>query len=211
MASDSTDGAKVERDAAWHALLHDLRGCLGGMKATLDLREDGAGLAPREAARMEAGVRESLALVELARALAFGPWPEGGNEPPEAWRKALEPDLVALAAAFRLGASVTLTGAQPWPGPLLRSFTLALARLVLPQVAPDPLVVEGEGRPEAWELRFRPVLAAPLALRPEGACSDLHGLWVRAVVARHGVTTRHEGDTLTVSIPFQPKGLPPVE
>ncbi len=211
MASDSTEGRRVERDAAWHALLHDLRGCLGGMKATLDLRDEGSGLAPREAARMEAGVREGLALMDLARALAFGPWPDGGNEPAEAWRKALEPQLATLAATFRTTASVALSGAQPWPGPLLRSFTLSLARLVLPQVLPDELVLEGEGRLEAWELRFRPVLAAPLALQPEGACRDLHGLWVRAVAARHGITARHEGDTLTVSIPVQPQGLPPVE
>lgn len=211
MASDSSDGRTVESEAVWHGLLHDLRGCLGGMKATLDLREEGAGLAPREAARVEVSVREGLALVELARALAFGPWPDGGNEPAEAWRKALEPELTALAAAFRTRASVTISGPQPWPGPLLRSFTLSLARLVLPQVLPDPLVLEGEGRPDAWELRFRPVLAAPLALQPGGVGRDLHGQWVRAVAARHGLTTRHEGDTLTVRIPFQPKGLPPVE
>src|SRR5690242_4306786 len=38
-------------ESAWHALLHDLRGCLGGVKATLDLRDAGAGLEARDAAR----------------------------------------------------------------------------------------------------------------------------------------------------------------
>ncbi len=211
MASDSTDGSKVGDADAWHALLHDLRGCLGGMKATLDLRETGSGLDAKDAARIETGLREALALVELARVMAFGPWPAGGCEPADEWRKALEPDLLTLAAAFRTSASVTLPASRPWPGRLLRSFTLSLARLVLPQVRPESLTIEGEGTGDAWTLRFSPTLALPLALQPGGACKDLHGLWVRAVAERHGITARHEGETLIVTIPFQPKGLPPLE
>lgn len=215
MASDSTEGSRVGNEEAWHALLHDLRGCLGGLKATLDLREEGEGLPPRESARLALGVREGLVLVDLARALSVGPWPDGSGEPTEAWRKALEPDLSLLASAFRTTASVRLKGSEPWPGPLLRSFTLSLARLVLPQSAPDPLILEGEVASGVesgeWVLRFRPVLAPPLALQPGATCKDLHGLWVRAVAARHGFRVHHAEDTLTVSIPFRAKGLPPVE
>jgi len=211
VASDSTEGSRVGNGEAWHALLHDLRGCLGGLKATLDFRDEGEGLPPRESARLALGVREGLVLVDLARAMSVGPWPDGSGEPTEAWRKALEPDLSVLASAFRTTVKVTLKGSEPWPGPLLRSFTLSLARLVLPQSAPDPLVLEGEVAYGEWLLRFRPVLAPPLALQADASCKDLHGLWVRAVAARHGFRVHHAEDTLTVSIPFQATGLPPVE
>lgn len=195
----------------WHALLHDLRGCLGGLKATLDLRDMDKGLEARDAARMEAGVRDGLALVDLARALAFGPWPDGACEPAEAWGAALEPGLAAVAAAYRGRASLEMPGEGPWPGPLLRGFTLSVARLLMPQVLPDPLRVEAEGRKDAWVLRFRPALAAPLALQPEGDPKDLHGLWVRAVAARCRMAASHQGDCLSLEIPRRPEGLPPVE
>jgi hypothetical protein len=181
------------------------------MKATLDLRDAGAGLEPREAARVEAGVREGLALLELSRALAFGPWPDGACEPAETWRSALERDLISLAASFRGRASVALKGEAPWPGLLLRSFTLSLARLLMPQALPEALVLEADGGAEAWILRFRPVLAPPLALQAAGAPKDLHGLWVRAVSERCRMTADHAGDTLTLRIPRHPEGLPPVE
>jgi hypothetical protein len=198
-------------DGTWHALLHDLRGCLGGVKATLDLRDAGAGLEARDAARVEAAVREGLALVELSRALAFGPWPDGACEGAEAWCRALEPDLMALAASFRGKASVAMTGEGLWPGPLLRSFTTSLARLLMPQALPDPLTLEADGQSDAWILRFRPVLASPLALQPLGAPRDLHGLWVRAVAERCRMGADHAGDTLTLRIPRSSEGLPPVE
>lgn len=181
------------------------------MKATLDLRDPGAGLEPRDAARVEAGLREGLALLELSRALAFGPWPDGACEPAEAWGRALEPDLAALAASFRGKASVVIRDEEPLPGPLLRGFTLSLARLLMPQALPDPLSVEAGTQNAAWILRFRPVLAAPLALQPQGAPKDLHGLWVRAVAERCGMEAAHEGDALTLRIPRRPEGLPPVE
>jgi hypothetical protein len=198
-------------DGTWHALLHDLRGCLGGVKATLDLRDAGAGLEARDTARAEAAIREGLALLELSRALVYGPWPDGACEGAEGWRRALEPDLIALATSFRGKATLAMTGENLWPGPLLRSFTLSLARLLMPQALPDPLTVEAEGQTNAWILRFRPVLAPPLALQPQGAPKDLHGLWVRAVSERCQMTAEHAGDTLTLRIPRRPEGLPPVE
>lgn len=214
MATPSPDDHGPHPDGgegAWHALLHDLRGCLGGVKATLDLRDAGAGLEARDAARVEAAIREGLALLELSRALAFGPWPDGACEGAEAWRRALEPDLMALAASFRGRASVTMTGEDLWPGLLLRSFALSLARLLMPQALPDALALEADGQSDAWILRFRPVLAPPLALQPAGAPKDLHGLWVRAVAERCRMAAGHAGDTLTLRIPRQPEGLPPVE
>ena len=137
MATESPE--PHDSEAAWHALIHDLRGCLGGLKATLDLRASDAGLEPRDAARLEAGLKEGLALLELARVLGFGPWPEAEREPPEAWSRALEPELAALAAAFRGKASLAMAGEGSWPGSLLRSFTLSLARLLMPQALPEAL------------------------------------------------------------------------
>jgi hypothetical protein len=188
-----------------------LRGCLGGVKATLDLRDAGAGLDARDSARVEASLREGLALLELSRALAYGPWPDGACEPAEAWRRSLEPDLAALAASFRGKASVVIQDGGSLPGPLLRGFTLSLARLLMPQALPDPLVVEAGIQGEDWFLRFRPVLAAPLALQPQGAPKDLHGLWVRAVAERCRMAVAHGGDELTLRIPKRSEGLPPVE
>ena len=218
MATPSPDDPGSNQSAVegtWHALLHDLRGCLGGVKATLDLRDAGAGLEVRDSARVEAAIREGLALLELSRALAYGSWPDGACEDAETWRRALEPDLSALAASFRGKASVTMTGEDLWPGPLLRSFTLSLARLLMPQALPDALALEADGRADgradAWILRFRPVLAPPLALQPQGAPKDLHGLWGRAVAERCRMTADHAGDTLTLRIPRRPEGLPPVE
>lgn len=214
MAADSSDIQGPEKNSAelaWPALLHDLRGCLGGLKATLDLREDGAGLSVREAARLDAGVREGLALLELSRALASGAWPGGDEEPAEAWRRMLEVELAALAASYRGRVSLDLAGESPWPGPLLRSFVLSLSRLLLPQALPDPLSVEGEGRTDAWVLRFRPVLAPPLALQAGGAPRDLHGLWVRAVARRCGMAVHLEDGALTIRIPRGTGGFPPVE
>ena len=195
----------------WHALLHDLRGCLGGMKATLDLREPGAGLETRDAARLESALREGLALLELARAMGFGPWPEDGMEPPDAWAKALTPSLEAMAGAFRGKASLAVRGEAGWPGPLSRSFALSLARLLMPQALPEILTVEAEGQEAAWTLRFSPVLAPPLALQAAGEPRDLHGLWVKAVAARCRMEVSHAGERLTLRIPRGPEGLPPVE
>ena len=209
MAAGSAE--QFEHGAAWHALLHDLRGCLGGLKATLDLREAGEGLGARDASRLEGGIKEALALADLARALAFGPWPEGACEPAEAWRSALDPGLQALASSYRGKASLAMDGDEPWPGALLRSFTLSLARLLMPQALPEPLVVRAATRPEAWVLRFSPVMAAPLALQPEGEPKDLHGLWVRAVASRCRMVAHLEGDCLTLRIPRRPEGLPPLE
>lgn len=202
---------QFEGDAAWHGLLHDLRGCLGGLKATLDLREPGEGLDPKDAARIESGIKEALALAELARGLAFGPWPEGSCEPAEAWRAALDPGLQALAASYRGRIALKLEGEAPWPGALLRSFTLSLARLLMPQALPESLTIQADAKPDAWILRFSPVLAAPLALQPEGEPKDLHGLWVRAVAARCRMVAHLDGDCLTLRIPRKPEGLPPVE
>ena len=209
MAAESPESQDFE--AAWHALLHDLRGCIGGLKATLDLRDAGAGLEARDAARLDTGVREGLALLEIARALVSGPWPEGGLEPASVWAKGVETDLGALAAAYRGKASLLISGEGPWPGALLRSFTLSAARLVLPQALPDPLALEAEARPDAWILRFRPVLAPPLALQAAGGPRDLHGLWVKAVAKRCRMEVAHEGDCLMLRIPREPEGLPPVE
>lgn len=214
MASGSPQPAEPEGASSapvWHALLHDLRGCLGGLKATLDLREPGAGLEARDAARLEAGVREGLALSELARALAFGPWPAGALEPVDDWAGALGPELGALAAAFRGHSGLVVKGRDPWPGALLRSFTLSLARQLLPQALPEALAVEAEARPEAWILAFSPVLAPPLALQPGGVPKDLHGLWIRAVADRCRIAAEHTGERLELRIPRGAGGLPPVE
>ena len=200
-----------EEDEIWHALLHDLRGAMGGLKATLDLREPGGGVDARDAHRMETVVREGLAMLELARALAFGPWPEGACEPAESWGRRMESDLMAVATSFRGTIQFTLKQDSPWPGALLRLFILSLARLVMPQALPDPLSVEASTREDVWVLRFHPVLAPPLALQPEGQARDLHGLWVRAVARRCAMSIDHAGDCLTLAIPRGPKGLPPVE
>lgn len=207
MASDSTGGPRLGSEEVWHALLHDLRGCLGGMKATLDLRDDGDGLTPRDAMRLDTGAKEGLLLVELARMMAFGPWPSDEGEPADAWKRALEPELSAMAATFRTTSQVEWVGGGPWPGPLLRSFTLSLARLVLPQVAPDPLLLRGESDGASCRLRLSPVLAPPLALQTSGDCRDLHGLWVQAVARRYAMTVLHEGDTLELTIPVQSVGF----
>ena len=207
MATDSPE--QPDLSSSWHALLHDLRGCLGGMKATLDLRE--GGLDAREAARLDAALREGLGLLELARSLGSGSWPDGGLEPRGPWAKAAEEDLNVVAAAFRGKAALSVDGTAPWPGPLLRSFIRSLARQLMPQAMPDPLSLRAEAQDEAWILCFSPVLAPPLALQAEGEPRDLHGLWVKAVSARCGMMASHEGDRLTVRIPRGPEGLPPVE
>ena len=209
MAAGSPE--QFEHAAPWHALLHDLRGCLGGLKATLDFREAGEGLGAKDASRVESGIKEALALAELARALAFGPWPDGSCEPAEAWRQALEPHLQTLAAAYRGRIPLEVEDGESWPGALLRSFTLSLARLLMPQALPEPLSIQAAAKPEDWILRFSPVMAPPLALQPGGEPRDLHGLWVRAVASRCRMVAHIEGDCLTLRIPRKPDGLPPVE
>ena len=177
----------------------------------MDMRDAGKGLEPRDAARMEAGIREGLALVELSRVLASGPWPSGDGESAEAWRRALEADLFALASSYRGKVALSVKGEDPWPGQLLRSFTLSLSKLLLPQALPDALCVEAECRDDAWLLAFHPVLAPPLALQPDGVPRDLHGIWVKTVAQRCGMVVGHSHDTLTLSIPRHAKGLSPVE
>ena len=98
------------------------------MKATMDMRDAGEGMGPRDAIRVEAGIREGLALVGLSRVLAFGPWPSGECEPAETWRRALEPDLSAMAASYRGKVALTLKEEDPWP----LSPASSRARVVLP-------------------------------------------------------------------------------
>lgn len=160
---------------------------------------------------MEQGVQEGLALVELAKVLRFGPWPDGGCEEADSWAIALEADLAPLAAAFRGKAALKVEGQGPWPGQLLRSFVLSLARLLMPQALPDALRIEAEGRGDAWMLSFRPILSLPIALQAEGEPRDLHGLWVRAAALRCRMAANLEGDRLILRIPRGPEGLPPVE
>ena len=61
-----------------------------------------------------------------------------------------------ISSSFMVPTTVALMGEGPWPGPLLRSFTRSLARLLMPQALPEPLSVEGEAfRPVAWVMSAR--------------------------------------------------------
>ena len=161
------------------AALHDLANTLSGIQGILDLSDPARPLSARDRDRLSAVLREGQETLGRARSLAMGSLPASAPEAAAEWIGALQDQLAPLCTLFRSRVEVSC-GAAAMPGPRLRAFDHAMARLLLPYAAEQGLKVRGDGTPERWLLCFEPVVALPESLEPgaEGP-RDIASRWAR--------------------------------
>lgn len=181
------------------ASLHDLANTLSGIQGILDLSDPAKPLSPRDRERLSAVLSEGHVTLGRARSLAMQALPAENLEPGETWARQLQEQLDPLCILFRSRVEI-LCGAPELPGPRLRGFVHAMARLLLPYAAPDGLKVVAEGAAGAWILRFEPVAAIPesLNLLPSGP-GDIASRWARRLGDSLGASYQLEGAVLRVS------------
>ncbi len=191
----------MERDSEEliRAALHDLANTLSGIQGILDLSDPARPLSARDRQRLAAVLSEGHVTLGRARSLAMQALPPEGLEPGETWAALLREQLGPLCVLFRSQVEI-LCGPVELPGPRLRGFVHAMARLLLPYAAPDGLKIVAEGAAGAWILRFEPVAAIPESLQasPSGP-GDVASRWTRRLGESLGASYQLEGSVLRVS------------
>jgi hypothetical protein len=161
------------------AALHDLANTLSGIQGILDLSDPARPLSIRDRDRLAAVLSEGHVTLTRARSLAMEALPAEGREPGLDWVAKLQEQLAPLGVLFRSRTEV-FCGSPEMPGPRLRGFAHAMARLLLPYAAEDGLKITGEAGKDGWVLCFEPAAALPEALEPSGAKPrDIAGRWAR--------------------------------
>lgn len=191
----------MERDSEEliRAALHDLANTLSGIQGILDLSDPAKPLSPRDRERLAAVLSEGHVTLGRSRSLAMAALPAENREDGETWVRLLNEQLAPLCVLFRSRVEITC-GSPDLPGPRLRGFIHAMARLLLPYAAPDGLKVVAEAAGGAWILRFEPVAAVPESLQaaPAGP-GDIASRWARRLGDSLGAAYQHEGAVLRVS------------
>jgi signal transduction histidine kinase len=161
------------------AALHDLANTLSGIQGILDLSDPSRPLSPRDRDRLAAVLSEGQVTLGRARSLAMESLPAEGREAGAEWTRLLQEQLAPLGTLFRSRVEVTCAALE-MPGPRLRGFIHAMARLLLPYAAEQGLKVDAEAGPAGWTVRFEPVAALPESLSPDGtAPRDIASRWAR--------------------------------
>ena len=177
----------------WRAALHDFNNLLGGVQGLLELTDPHRPLDALQRNRLLASLREGRTLVDMARALALGRYPESGRLPWVDWQRGLEERLEPLGALFRCRLEVLDGGASgcPWPAPDFQDWAAAFTRQVLPWASQGELQLEARAVEGAWTLTWLCDAPVPSALQPDlpdGPPRNLHGLWLRDLAGRMGVS-----------------------
>lgn len=181
------------------AALHDLANTLSGIQGILDLSDPSRPLSSRDRDRLSAVLSEGQVTLGRARSLAMESLPAATAEPAAEWTGALQDQLAPLCTLFRSRVEVSCS-ATTMPGPRLRAFVHAMARLLLPYAAEQGLKVVGEGTSGGWSLCFEPVVALPESLQPgaEGP-QDIASRWARRLGDSLGVNYQLQDGILRVS------------
>jgi len=189
--------------------LHDVANVFSGIRGILDLSDPARPLSVRDRDRLDAVLREGLSMVHRARSLTLGMVPERSVESPEAWKQALLEQLQPLATMFRapLDIRCDAPATQGVPGPILREFVHAMARLLLPYAGDSGIQVRCSPESGVWKLEFLPAEAIPDCLLP-GAKGrrDIAARWAAFLIEACQITLSIDGERLTALVNGLPLG-----
>ena len=181
------------------AALHDLANSLSGIQGILDLSDPSRPLTTRDRDRLGAVLSEGQVTLGRTRSLAMEILPAAGREAGAEWTALLQDQLAPLCILFRSRVEVTC-GAVEMPGPRLRAFIHAVARLLLPYAAETGLKVAAAAGPEGWSVRFEPAAALPESLEPSApAPGDIASRWARRLADALGARYELEAGALRVT------------
>lgn len=201
---------EVDVDPASEALirstLHDLANAFAGLRGILELSDPEQPLGARNRARMDAVLTESLAVLARSRHLAMGTLPDGPLEAGEAWRLDLKEELHPMEVLFRTRISLAYEGDPAfdrWGGELLRGYTAALTRQVVPYAHDGTLGILFAADAREWRIRWSPAAAVPESLRPEldARPRDISARWALRVGGSLGACLSLDAGSLLARIP----------
>ena len=182
------------------AALHDLANTLSGIQGILDLSDPAKPLSARDRDRLAAVLSEGQVTLGRARGLAMESLPGEGREAGPDWTRLLQEQVAPLCLLFRSRVDVSCAATE-LPGPRLRGFIHAKARLLLPYAAEQGLQVAAEGDANAWTVRFEPVAALPEGLGAGEGPRDIASRWARRLGESLGARYELQDGFLHVSGP----------
>lgn len=193
-------------EALMRSSLHDLANVLSGIRGILELSDPHQPLSLRDQARLDAVIADGMVALERSRHLAMGTLPESMVESGLDWRHQLSEQLKPLGTLFKRRFEVFFKGDPAddrWQGELLRSFTLALTRQVLPYVQAECLEIHCSADPKEWRLRWPHATVVPESLRPEMETRprDISARWTLRVSSALQASLSADKDGLLVRIP----------
>lgn len=193
-------------EALMRSTLHDLANVLSGIRGILELSDPDSPLTPRDQARLDAVITDGTVALERARHLAMATLPESMVESGLDWRHQLAEQIKPMGVLFRRHFEIRYEGEPAddrWPGELLRGYTLALTRQILPYVHGETLEIITHSSPREWRLHWPHATVVPDSLRPEleARPRDISARWAMRVGETLGVTVHADRDGLVVKVP----------
>ena len=182
--------------------LHDTANLLSGIRGILDLSDPQRPLSARDRERLDAVLKEGLAMVNRTRHIAMGSLPDRLSESPQTWAPALREQLEPLSRVFRapIEVSCDVPASQPVPGPYLRDFAHAMARLLLPYAGEEGLKVRCRKEGASWILEFEPAEAVPDSLSPATVRKDIAARWICHLRDQLGFQIEHQDLVLKATL-----------
>ncbi|MDP2876335.1 MAG: hypothetical protein Q8O00_09130 [Holophaga sp.] len=163
-------------------------------------------LTPRDRLRLDAVISDGVVALERSRHLGMGTLPESMVESGMDWRHQLLEQLQPMGVLFRRNFQIRFAGEPAedrWPGELLRGYTTALTRQILPYVQAESLEIVTQIHPKEWCLIWPQATVIPESLKPELAARprDISARWALRVGESLGAVIRVNADGLTVRVP----------
>ncbi len=192
-------------EALIRATIHDLANCLSGAQGILDLSDPAQPLSPLERGRLESVLSDGMTILGRSRHLTLGTLPEPGSESGAEWRAHLQHLLTPLTAIFRCTFELVYEGdpaLDRWPGDLLRDYTHAITRVLLPYVQGGRLQLRFKADALGWQIAWNPVSTLAESLDPQAVRSrDVTSRWALQLAESLGAQLTFADRTATAKIP----------
>jgi len=193
-------------EALMRSALHDLANVLSGIRGILELSDPHQPLTPRDQSRLDAVITDGMAALDRARHLAMGTLPESMVESGSDWRHQLAEQLKPMGVLFRRRFEIRYEGGladDRWPGELLRGYTVALTRQILPYVNVESLEIVTQSTSKEWHLRWPQATVIPESLNPQLTTRprDIGARWALRVGETLGATLHSDAEGLTLRVP----------
>lgn len=192
-------------EALIRATIHDLANCLSGAQGILDLSDPAQPLSPLERGRLESVLSDGMTILARSRHLALTTLPEGGTETPAEWRAQLQRQLTPLSSIFRCSFELLPDGesaGERWPGELLRDYTHAITRVLLPYVQGGSMKLRLKADERGWHISWSPVSMLAESLNPAATRPrDVTSRWALQLAASLGAKLTFADRTATAEVP----------
>lgn len=192
-------------EALIRATIHDLANCLSGAQGILDLSDPAQPLSPLERGRLESVLSDGMTILARSRHLALASLPEGGTETPAEWRAHLQRQLSPLSSIFRCSFELVPEAESPgerWPGELLRDYTHAITRVLLPYVQGGSMTLRLRADAQGWHIAWSPVATLAESLNPAATRPrDVTSRWALQLGESLGAKLTFSDRTATVEVP----------